>query len=372
MNILLATYWDYPHIGGVSSHMSLLADGLNKQKNNVYTIGGTGYTHQKTDDFIVRRKKKYNALAQKLIKIIDENQIDIVNAQDVLIAKGLQKANCKVPVVLTVHGCLTNESIADNVINKNSIEEKFLNDIEIESYKYVNRIIAVSSSVKKHIFSLSRRTATNMLNFVDVEMFDNVKSLREVSRDSIGIKENEKVILCAARLIEQKGIMYLLEAYKEIQKENKRTRLLIVGDGNQRERLEKYVMDNNLDTVVFTGNVHPQEMIRFYSSADLFIMPSITLNNAVEGPSIACLEAMAARIPVIASNIGGLRQIIKDGYNGVLVEEKNPKQLIEAIKYVFNNDNVSTIENAYQNVKNEHSHIIVSEKYMELYNKCVG
>ena len=123
---------------------------------------------------------------------------------------------------------------------------------------------------------------------------------------------HEIQILFVSRLIEGKGLQYVLPELKQIQKQvEKKIHLTIVGDGPYRESLEKIVSDEQLENMVFfVGQKEKKEVIPFYQSSDIFILPSLS-----EGMPNVVLEAMACGLPVIMTPCGGSKELIhENGY----------------------------------------------------------
>ena len=161
------------------------------------------------------------------------------------------------------------------------------------------------------------------------------------SKENLDYITGEKVtkILFVGRLVERKGVEYLLEAIKLLT-EKEKVKLVIVGDGNLRKKLEqkKDSLKLNDNQVVFKGKVSENELVNQYKTCDIFVLPAIVDSRGdTEGLGVVLLEAMSFQKPVIASRVGGIADIIKDKNTGLLVEEKSPEQLREAITFLINN-----------------------------------
>lgn len=161
---------------------------------------------------------------------------------------------------------------------------------------------------------------------VDLEVFKCSVPLLNKDYITIGITKNlEKVY----------GINYLIEAFYELCKERKSDdlRLLIVGDGSERENLEKLCIERELlDKVTFTGNVDNNEIPKFINSMDIVCIPSLSESFGVAG-----VEAGACGRPVIASKVGGLKEVIVHGYNGYLVEPGSVEDIKEKLILILEN-----------------------------------
>lgn len=111
-------------------------------------------------------------------------------------------------------------------------------------------------------------------------------------------------------------------------------RALIVGEGQDRPELEQYVASGGLvDSVSFTGWVQPDEVAYYMAAADIFVGPSRRAENGwVEAQGLTFLEAMVARVPVIATRLGGVVDSVQDGVTGMLVDERAPDQIADAVR----------------------------------------
>ncbi|OGZ02441.1 MAG: hypothetical protein A2430_02095 [Candidatus Liptonbacteria bacterium RIFOXYC1_FULL_36_8] len=185
-------------------------------------------------------------------------------------------------------------------------------------------------------------------------------------REKLGIKEDERVVLTVSRLVEKNGVDVLIEAINElkvnpseiqdkfhgvnpseIEKKfhgvnpskikrkfhgvKSKVKLLIVGDGQEREVLELKVKSLGLEEeVVFVGEVKPEEVVRYYEIADVFVRPSRS-----EGFGNVFIEAMAAGVSVVATDVGGIKDFLRNGENGLVCEVNNPEDVAKKIKKIL-------------------------------------
>jgi len=157
-------------------------------------------------------------------------------------------------------------------------------------------------------------------------------------RNLLGIKPTELVIGYVGRLVPLKGVNFLIDAFKIVSGKNSNAKLLIVGDGPQRNQLE-YLSGNmkSEKKIIFTGFVPKERMPEIYATLDIFVLPSLT-----EGLSNTLLEAMASGKPVITTPIGGNTELIENGKNGYLVHTRSVKELAEIILDLLNSPNERT------------------------------
>jgi glycosyltransferase involved in cell wall biosynthesis len=150
-------------------------------------------------------------------------------------------------------------------------------------------------------------------------------------RERLGIEPDSFVILYSGRFHRQKGVRYLLEAFvllKERYSSDFPLLLLLAGDGPEREALEAKFGNVLGDSCRFLG--HREDMPDLLAATDLFVLPSLW-----EGCPMVILEAWAAGVPVIATDVPGTRDLIRDGENGLLVPPKDPVALAEAIERLW-------------------------------------
>jgi len=146
-------------------------------------------------------------------------------------------------------------------------------------------------------------------------------------------------ILTVGRLIPRKGHLYLIRAMAHLS-DLPDAHLVIVGSGNEREALEAEVQRLGLEErVTFTGRVSDEELEADYKSCQVFVLPAIVDESGdTEMLGMVSLEAMRYCKPVIASNVGGIPDIVVDGESGVLVPQKDPKALAAAIRRMLTDE----------------------------------
>jgi len=147
-----------------------------------------------------------------------------------------------------------------------------------------------------------------------------------------------KDILYVGRLIERKGVTYLLDALPKIA-ERADVHLHIVGDGDRADELKQQVQQMGLSQQVsFHGVVSNEQLEQLYRDADVFVLPSIVDGRGdTEGLGIVLVEALAFRTPVVACDVGGISDVIRNGETGILVPEKDAEALAAAVLQLLDN-----------------------------------
>ncbi len=178
-------------------------------------------------------------------------------------------------------------------------------------------------------------------------------------------------VLFVGRLVERKGVIYLIRAMKILLRRFPDARLVIVGDGPQRKALEAEAQRLGVSrSVEFRGFVSESEREEEYAKAHVFVLPAIVDSRGdTEGQGVVILEAMRAGAPVVASNVGGIPDLVIDGQTGILVPQKDPQALAEAIGRLFENDELAhaLAANAKRHLQKNFSKEAVVKKTLNLY-----
>jgi len=191
-------------------------------------------------------------------------------------------------------------------------------------------------------------------------------------RKELNLDENKLVFITVANLIERKGHDVVIMALSHLVEKYEHFYYVIVGDGEYRPVLEKLVNENSIaEYVRFTEKINQQEVARYYQASDIYIqisrdveiIPGITDNAETMGRTF--IEAGACALPVIASNIGGIPSVVRDGYNGILVQNpRNIKEITDKMMLLANNKDlrVQLGTNGVERSKTEFSWDIICRK----------
>lgn len=233
-----------------------------------------------------------------------------------------------------LHAAISDEMIP-NIDYRNipSLVTRILSLIPMSLIEYFylrkSALVFVNSHyTAKNVFKTYRIDKTKIkvaYGAVDTSFFTE-KSPSKV-RDKHNIKSSPVILFVGRLAVKRKGFKYLLRAMPFIKQKIGDVKLVVVGGGPLRKKYEKQTKAMELDdAVIFVGSVKKEDLPYYYSSADLFVLPSIQ-----EGLGLVILEAMACKTPVIASCVGGVPEIIRNGYSGILVPPRNAKKLADEI-----------------------------------------
>jgi glycosyltransferase involved in cell wall biosynthesis len=147
------------------------------------------------------------------------------------------------------------------------------------------------------------------------------------------------LVVFVGRLVDEKGVDDLLEALALLRPRCPDVTAIVVGEGQDRQALERHSKDLGLDDcVTFTGWVAPHDVAAHLAAADVFVAPSRQATDGwVEAQGLTIAEAMMSGAPVIATRVGGIVDAVRDGTTGVLVDECEPKQIADAVEQIFLN-----------------------------------
>ncbi|MBX5326792.1 MAG: glycosyltransferase family 4 protein [Candidatus Bathyarchaeia archaeon] len=295
----------------------------------------------KTPSYWLKLRKNYSRLQKEI-------NFDILHA-NVTSDLSLTKNLVKTPRAVTIHH-LSKTTFAtvdaspprsfENLREETSMIfwfEKKLVDLDKIVTQRADKVIAVSQFTKNTLTSayhVPLQKIHVIHNGIYPEQYTCTKTEIEETKHNLNI-ENALAILYVGRLEQRKGIIYLLEAFAHLAKDYT-CKLVIAGDGNQTQLKQHAQTLGIKEKIIFTGKVDNNTLKRLYNICDVFVLPSL-----LEGFGLTILEAMAAGKPVVATNVGGIPEIMKNNVHGKLVEPKNPRQLSTAIRFFLENPKTS-------------------------------
>ncbi|WP_032122693.1 glycosyltransferase [Clostridium amazonitimonense] len=296
---------------------------------------------------------------KKFRDYLKENPVDILHGHDVKASIGAYIASkgLGIPVISHLHSSYPWLQGASPL--------KYIDRFYRKKYKLS---IACSHMVKEHYLNYNKavsednmKVLNNSFNFNELK--EKVILPKEEMRSRLNIKENPFIFGFLGRLLDIKGADLLIDTFNKISKDIPESLLVIVGDGPEREKLESMVKNYGLgDKVLFEG--YQKDVYSYLNLFDCFILPS-----KLEGLPMAVLEAMAMRVPVISTPVAGVKTLIKDGFNGIILKERDETNLYEAmIKVHSSEDNRTALaENAYKYLVENYNIDIYMEKLQKIY-----
>ena len=353
MEILILNPFFYPYLGGTEKHIYYLGSRLSKKHNiTVLTaqLEGTSQKEEVNGMHIIRTPAKifYNAphpfpppipilnnfkryyieelKARKKTGIVHIHNRFIYNP---VIGKIAKKEGNK--LLLTIHnarpkgidfmtdfgGGLFDDLIAQNLMREcNGIigvsHAAYLETVPID---YKGRGETIHNGVDENVFCPAQNGKKN--------------NIWKERFEKEGLKD--QIVLTNARLLEQKGLKYLIEGMKNIHNAS----LVIFGRGPLQKELEKEAKRNSVKLLFITEKITEEELVKLYQAADVFVLPSL-----YEPCAVALLEAMSCGLPIIATDVGGNPELIKNNETGQIVKVRSAVAIEQAIRKYFEDDKI--------------------------------
>ncbi|MDX1620917.1 MAG: glycosyltransferase family 4 protein [Nitriliruptorales bacterium] len=367
MRIALVSPYDLSIPGGVQSHVQHLAEELRRAGEHVATVspGPTGGPDHHGVGGTVRVPFNDSvapiALAPTAIRrtraSLDDIAPDVVHVHEpavpwVSLAATLRPA---APTVGTFHAW-----------SDRDLAYRMARPLVRRAVSKLAARVAVSEAARDYhtrALGLPAGRFRVIPNGVDVGRFASAEPIDDL------VAEDRPYLLFVGRLEARKGLEQLIRAYLQLRANGSDTRLLVVGEGPERDRCQQLVPEGLRSDVTFAGRVEGDQLARFYRSADVFVSPAL----GGESFGIVLLEAMAAGCPVVASDIPGYRSVLEDGKNGRLVSPGDPGALATAIGELL--DNAATrralVEEARRGVA-DYDWSAVAGQLLDVYREVAG
>jgi glycosyltransferase involved in cell wall biosynthesis len=235
--------------------------------------------------------------------------------------------------------------------------------------RFAGRTVAVSSEIRQELIS-TRVPAANIRvieNGIDIDPFAQSRSAATL-KEVLGMREHDVVVTIVGRLSPEKGHRTFLLAAKRVSSKNSNIKFLIVGDGPMAEELRSETIKLDLkDCVVFAG--FRRDMPAIYALSDVLVNAS-----TIEGLPITILEAMASRVPVIASRAGGIPDVITDNETGLLIDAHDVDALERSIERLIDNptERQRLAAAAFELVTTKYSFRRMCDAYRRVYREVLN
>lgn len=327
MNIDIVTIMSIEAVGGATTHINLLHELASKKGHIVRTVSYQNPSFLKRLGILstsafnrdVYRTRLVLSQVSMLNSMLKKSSAEIVHAHDALACLA---APTDRPLIWTVHGPLFEEAVMQGLATTYNRYGKMLLHSEMLAAKKAARIICVDQGQKDILRKRHPRQEHKMV------VIPNTSNL---IRSNSNFSET-KYILCARRLVEKNGVEVAIRAFKFLT--DRDIVLWIAGTGSLFDKLNSLVKDMGLmEKVKFLGEVRDREAIgQLTANATAILIPSIPFSGVIEATSISALEGMSLAKPVIASDIGGLSELIENDDTGILVPPGDTLALAKAIE----------------------------------------
>lgn len=264
-----------------------------------------------------------------------------------IIPQGIVQSFLKKPYVITGHGG-----------DVTSLNKGIIRILKRKSLKNASYVTTVSKALMDEVNKIYK-----IKNGDVISMGCNIKNFDSKFRiENFFHQGNKKVILFVGRLAEKKGVTYLIEAMKQVD-----AILVIAGSGPLEFDLKEQAKEL-CDKVKFIGAKTHDELKEVYASSDIFVAPSVTAKDGdKEGFGLVILEAMASGLPVVASNSGGIPDLITNGVEGFLVSEKAPLEIADKINKLLNDGELyDKMAISAKSKAQNYDYTIIAQKYAKI------
>jgi len=383
LKIALCTDWFFPRIGGVSSHVAGLALELEKHGHEVAII--TKQTNningskcfQSAKSVQLRYVKPLAHISMVLVppnlneirEVLRKGGFDIVHAHHAFTPTSLLSiAAAKklgIPAILTNHTIFLISDAGYLWVPTSYILFPFRRYIS-----KADRVIAVSKTAAEFIGHFTTQERIIVIpNGVDIDRFRPIDS-DAANSSAFFVTEKDPTILYVGRLVHRKGVHILLRAMPYVLEAFPRAQLLIAGNGYMYGFIKLLIKRLNIeDNVKLLGFVPDKELPELYNLSDVFVLPSLYS----ESFGITLLEAMASGKPIVASKVGGIPEVVENGWTGILVRRGNEKDLADAIIKILTDHSLAETlaSNARKLVEERYSWSIVTEEIESVYKEVL-
>lgn len=369
-------------MGGIARHVEDLSKALAKQGHEVYVVtldfpGAPNY--EALDGVKIYRAPSeighphfltwallFNSSIEKRVADVGVD-FDVLHVHDWLTAPaGIgAKHFMRKPLVVTMHSTEYGRSTLQ------SVDSFTVDGLEWWATYEANKLVVTTYSMRHEVcghFKIPWEKVWIIPNAVDASKFQ-VNVDRNAVRARYGVAPSEKLILYVGRLVPQKGVEFLIQAVPKLGSKYPGAKVVIVGEGWLRGHLE-YLANQTGQRwrFNFTGFVPDAELIGLLKSADVLVVPSI-----YEPFGIVALEGMAAGVPVVASQVGGLAEVVEHDRTGEYVYMRSPDSIAWGIDRVLSNSGHAQwlVKNGLEAVQKVYSWDAVAKKTAELYEDVI-
>jgi len=367
LKIGIVSPYGYPHPGGVNEHVRFTYEAMQRMGHDVWIITSKyGKERQDQGDILrlgtgwafpangsVGRVTLGWRFKEQAREVLDEHRFDILHFHE--------------PFVPFLSPTVLEASRTVNIATFHAfggfspsywVGRRFAGDLASR----LHGRIAVSGAARHFISRYFPGEYRIIPNGVDLQRFTAAEPYEELRDGTLNI-------LFLGRLEERKGLIHLLKAYHRLRKRHVDARLLVAGAGAKLREYRRYIGLRGIRDVEFLGRVTDEQKARYFASADIFCAPA----TGQESFGVVLLEAMAAGVPIVASDIHGYKQVVQRGVQGLLVEPRNPRALAAALYTLANDGDLRhRLGDAGRQRAPEYSWDRVSEQIVEYYREVRG
>ncbi|MGQ9618626.1 MAG: glycosyltransferase family 4 protein [Candidatus Aminicenantia bacterium] len=348
---------------GGQSQALYLVKGLKERRYDVTLIcqKGSALHHRAEEESVevypLKIKSEFDFIsAFKISKILKKKRAKIIHFHDSHSVMPGILASIFYPVPIKIPARKVDFSTRGNPFRK------------LKYDKLVTAVIAVSKGVKDVLVKdgIPEPKIHLIYEGTDLKKFE-IGGTKEEWKERLGLSRNKFIAGIVAHLADHKGHIYLIQSAKILKEKGAELEILIIGDGELKDFLISKTKELGIeDMVKFLG--FRKDIPYLLKAIDLFV-----LSSYLEGLCTSLLDAMASKLPIVATRTGGIPEAVEDGVNGILVPPRDPSALAEAIYKLYKNRELLNDlgEKGYERVKNMFSVERMVENTINLYNKLL-
>jgi phosphatidylinositol alpha-mannosyltransferase len=325
LKVGIVSPYGYPHPGGVNEHVRHTYQAMRRMGHDVWIITSKYGRERESEGHIIRLGTGYAFPANGSMGRVTVSWRFKERARELLAEHRFDVLHFHEPFVPFLSPTVLDQSDTVNIGTFHAfggfspsywVGRRFAGRLA----NLLHGRIAVSGAARHHISRYFPGDYRIIPNGVDLDRFAHAEPFEELRDGTLNI-------LFVGRFEERKGLIDLLKAYHRLRKRHVDARLLVIGTGPKAREYRRFVGLRGVRDVEWLGHVTDDEKARYFASADIFCSPA----TGQESFGIVLLEAMAAGVPIVASDIHGYKNVMQRGVQGLLVEPRNAMALAAAL-----------------------------------------
>jgi phosphatidylinositol alpha-mannosyltransferase len=325
LKVGIVSPYGYPHPGGVNEHVRYTYEAMRRLGHDAWIITSRYGKQRESEGHVIRLGTGFAFPANGSMGRVTLSWRFKERARDLLAEHRFDVLHFHEPLVPFLSPTVLDQSTTVNIGTFHAfggfspsywVGKRFAGQLAAK----LHGRIAVSGAARHFISRYFPGDYQIIPNGVDLDRFADAEPFEELRDGTVNI-------LFVGRFEERKGLIHLLQAYNRLRKRKVDARLLVIGTGPKAREYRRYVGLRQIRDVEFLGRVSDDDKARYFASADIFCSPA----TGQESFGVVLLEAMAAGVPIVASDIHGYKNVVQRGVQGLLVEPRKHRALAAAL-----------------------------------------